>query len=699
LTAAQHPEAVADRRVAVDIGGTFTDLVLLEGGRATATAKTPTTPDDPSVGVETGVLRLLSEHPAETIGEMVHGTTLVANALIERKGVTTGLITTRGFRDVLEIGREQRYDLYDLGLEMPAPLAPRRRRWEVTERILADGTVDTPLDEDGLRSVVREAGESGVEAIAVCLLHGYRHAQHERRAAEVIAEELPGMPVSLSCDVAPELGEYVRTSTTVANAYVLPIVDRYLETLERRLAEQGVRAPLHVMLSSGGLASVETARRFPIRLCESGPAAGVLSAAFWGGKVTAEPLLAFDMGGTTAKACLVEGGEPLVSREHEIARMYRFTKGSGLPVREPVIDLIEIGAGGGSIARVGAFGLPVVGPDSAAGVPGPACYGLGGTEPTVTDADLLLGYLDAEHFLGGEMRLDAGAARAAIGGIAAALGLSVEEAAAGVHRVVNENMAGAARMHAIERGRDISRCTLVATGGAGPVHAWGVARSLGVRTLVFPPLAGVASAFGMLTAARAFDFVRSMPSPLADVRWDEVTSAIAELSAEGERILARAGARAPVTRTLAADVRHRGQGDAITVVLGAELGPDPARQVEDAFEAAYVSLYERRPPGVEAEVLSWRLRMSGPAPAIAAAQQADGAGAHPRGAPAGRRPIWSPEEGGMVDADVVWRAALAAGDVVRGPAVVQEAESTVVIGPAGTGRLAECGALVVTIDG
>jgi N-methylhydantoinase A len=696
LTAAQH--AGADRRVAVDIGGTFTDLVLLEGGRATATAKTPTTPEDPSVGVETGVLRLLPGHPPETIRELVHGTTLVSNALIERKGATTGLITTRGFRDVLEIGREQRYDLYDLGLEMPAPLAPRRHRWEVTERILADGSVDTPLDEDDLRSIVREVGESGVEAIAVCLLHGYRHSQHERRVAAVIAEELPGVPVSLSCEVAPELGEYVRTSTTVANAYVLPLVGRYLETLERRVAERGIGAPLHVMLSSGGLASVDTARRFPVRLCESGPAAGVLAAAFWGGIVAADPLLAFDMGGTTAKACLVEGGEPLITREHEMARVYRFTKGSGLPLREPVIDLIEIGAGGGSIARVGPFGLPVVGPESAAGVPGPACYGLGGAEPTVTDADLLLGYLDPDHFLGGEMRLDRGAARAALAGIAAALGLSVEEAAAGVHRVVNENMAGAARMHAIERGRDIGRCTLVATGGAGPVHAWGVARGLGVRTLVFPPLAGVASAFGMLTAARAFDFVRSMPSPLAEIDWPEVHTAIAELTGDGARTLARAGVHADVNTTLAVDVRHRGQGDAITVALGAGLGPDPERQVEDAFEAAYVGLYGRRPPGVEAEVLSWRLRMSGPAPEIAATQRADAVRQAGAG-PASTRPIWSAEAGGMVDASVVWRSGLAAGDVVRGPAVVQEAESTVVIGVGGTGRVAECGALVVEIDG
>jgi N-methylhydantoinase A len=504
------------------------------------------------------------------------------------------------------------------------------------------------------------------------------------------------VPVALASEVAPELGEYVRTSTTVANAYVLPIVDTYLDTLEQRLDAQEVAAPLHVMLSSGGLASVDTARRFPVRLCESGPAAGVLAAAFWGGQVRSDPLLAFDMGGTTAKACLVEGGEPLVTREHEMARVYRFAKGSGLPMREPVIDLIEIGAGGGSIARVGPFGLPQVGPDSAAGVPGPACYGLGGTEPTVTDADLLLGYLDAGHFLGGEMRLDEDAAREAVGGLGAALGLSLEAAAAGIHRVVNENMASAARMHAIERGRDIRRCTLVATGGAGPVHAWGVARSLGVRRLVFPPLAGVASAFGLLTAARSFDFVRSMPSPLADISWDEVRAALGEITAEGRRILARAGvADADAQVSLSVDVRHRGQGDAITVALGNQLAGDPAHQVESAFESLYVGLYGRRPPGVDAEVLTWRVRVSGPSPSLATG--ADPAAAAPAPRPGSTRPIWSLETDGMVDAEVVDRAELATGGTVHGPAVVQETESTVVIGSGGTGRVDECGALVVEV--
>lgn len=684
----------ASCRVGVDIGGTFTDLMLLRDGRPVATAKTPTTPEDPSVGVEQGIGRLLADQPAADVAEVVHGTTLVSNALIERTGATTGLLTTDGFRDVLEIGREQRYDLYDLSLEMPRPLVPRRRRWEVTERILADGTVDRPLDVDQVRRVGELARQAGVEALAVCLLHAYRHPDHEQRIAELLREELPGVAVALSSEVAPELGEYVRTSTTVANAYVLPVVESYLQRLEGRLREGGVVGPLHVMLSTGGLAAVETARRFPVRLTESGPAAGVLSAAYWGRATGHDRLLAFDMGGTTAKACLVEDGEPLVTREHEVARVYRFAKGSGLPIREPVIDLIEIGAGGGSIARVGDFGLPQVGPRSAAGVPGPACYGHGGIDPTVTDADLLLGYLDPDAFLGGEMRLDVAAAHKAVSGLADGLGLSPLEAAAGIHRVVNENMASAARMHAIERGRDITTCALVATGGAGPVHAWGVARNLGIRTIVFPPLAGVASALGMLTASRSFDFARSMPALLPEVAWSDVRSAVADLTEQGEAILARAGVAPDRTDVaLAVDARYQGQGEAITVPLGDRLAPDPAAQVETAFRDSYVRLYGRTPTDVVPELLTWRLRVSGPPPStqppVFSAEVSPAVG---------RRAIWSPQAGDMVDAQVLERAELMPGAVVTGPAVVQEAASTVVIGPGGTGRVEHGGALVVSVD-
>ncbi|MFZ0217585.1 MAG: hydantoinase/oxoprolinase family protein, partial [Candidatus Dormiibacterota bacterium] len=463
-------------RIGVDIGGTFTDLVLLSAGRVAAVAKTLTTPQDPSLAVADGVAALVdgaSDLPLEGVREVVHGTTLVPNALIERTGARTALLTTRGFRDALAIRREHRYDLYDLNLELPEPLVPRRRRWELNERVLADGSVETALDIAEVERLARRAKREGVEAVAISLLHAYRNAAHEQAAAEVLRRVLPDVPLSLSAEVVPELGEYVRTSTTVANAYVQPLTDRYLGLLAARLRDLGVGAPVHVMLSTGGLADLETARRFPIRLAESGPAAGAISAAFTGRAAGIEDVLAFDMGGTTAKACLIEGGRPMIAREHEVARVYRFAKESGLPIRLPVVDLIEIGAGGGSIARPDRFGLPRVGPDSAGSEPGPACYGRGGSEPTVTDADLVLGYLDAGFFLGGAMRLDVEAARHALGAFAAAIGLSIEAAAAGIHRVVNENMAAAARMHAIERGRDLRRSAMVATGGAGPVHAWG----------------------------------------------------------------------------------------------------------------------------------------------------------------------------------------------------------------------------------
>jgi N-methylhydantoinase A len=656
--------APARARIGVDIGGTFTDLVLLVGGRVAAVGKALTTPADPSIAVAEGVASLLAEVDPRQVGEVVHGTTLVANALIERRGARTCLVTTRGVRDALAIRREHRYDLYDLFLELPEPLVPRRLRWEVGERVLADGTVDRRLDEAEVRRLARRARRERVETLAVCFLHSYRHPDHERRAAAILAEELPDAPVSASCDVVPELGEYVRASTTVANAYVRPLMDRYLATLERRLGDAGLRCPLHLMLSTGGLATVDTGRRFPIRLAESGPAAGALTAAFSGMAAGERDVLGFDMGGTTAKAALIEAGEPLLAREHEVARVYRFAPESGLPLRVPVIDLIEIGAGGGSIARIDQFGLPKVGPESAGAEPGPACYGRGGERPTVTDADLLLGYLDPRFFLGGEMPLDVDAAHSAVGGLAARLGLDLAETAAGVHQVVNENMAGAARMHAIERGRDLRRFALVATGGAGPVHAWGVARRLGIRRLVLPPSAGVASAFGMLTAPPAFDFARSLPAALGEVRWTDVREAIATMRAEG-----------------------------VTVALGPALHRQPAGQVRDAFEAAYVRLYGRRPPGVEPEVLTWRVRVSGPRPVLAG--RLDGTAPGP--ARKGSRPVWSEERRAFLDADVWDRYRLAPGARVSGPAVVEERESSAVIGIGGSGVIDAHGNLVVEL--
>ena len=685
----------AGARIAVDIGGTFTDLVLAAGRRVAATAKVLTSPADPSASVETGLLRLLDHVDPADVGEVVHGTTLVANALIERTGARTALITTRGFRDVLTIRRELRYDLYDLQLELPEPLVPRRLRFEVDERVLADGSVDRPLDQDEVARLARRLRREGVRAVAVCLLHAYRNAEHERTVGAILERELPGVPVSLSSEVSPELGEYARQSTTVANAYVRPPVDRYLAMLEERLHRLGLAGPLRIMLSTGGggLAGAATARRHPIRLLESGPAAGALSAAFWGRRAGRRDVLAFDMGGTTAKACLVERGVPMVAREVEAARVYRFARGSGLPLRVPVVDLIEIGAGGGSIATVGPFGLPKVGPESAGADPGPASYGTGGTAATVTDADLLLGYLDPESFLGGELRLDVEAARRALRGLGDGLSLPTDEAAVAVHRVVDENMATAARMHAVERGRDLRRFALVATGGAGPTHAWGVARALGIRTLVFPPSAGVASAFGMLTATPGFEFARSHPSPLSEVGWRDARRLIGEMARDGTRHLLAGGvARSDAAVEVAVDVRHRGQGEAVTVELGSGLGRDPAGQIEDAFDAAYVRLYGRRPPGVEPEVMTWRIRVAGPPPRLDVVLRGGPGGDPGRG----KRRVWF-RETGFIEAAVHDRYRLAPGARIAGPALVEERESTAVIGPGGTGSLDRYGNLVVEV--
>ena len=418
---------------------------------------------------------------------MVHGTTLVTNAIIERKGARTALLTTTGFRDSIEIGREHRYELYDLNLEHPKPLAPRHLRFAVRREPLADGTQAVELDDGYVARLVQELAEAGVEAVAVCFLHSFTNPDSEVRARSVIEAVAPELRVSLSSEVVPEIGEFERASTTIANVYVQPLVERYVLGLRQRMESMGFAGQLFVMLSSGGVATLDTCVQFPIRLLESGPAAGALAAASVGNAMGRDSLLAFDMGGTTAKLSVVDGGEPLVTHDFEVDRRYRFKKGSGLPVRVPVIEMIEIGAGGGSIARVDSLGLLKVGPDSAGADPGPVCYSRGGRSPTVTDADLVLGYLDPDYFLGGAMKLDVAAAEVALAeSIGDRLGMSVPEAAWGVHQVVNEAMANAARVHVVERGKNPRALPVVAFGGAGPVHGYGVAELLGSTELVLP---------------------------------------------------------------------------------------------------------------------------------------------------------------------------------------------------------------------
>ena len=680
----------------VDIGGTFTDLLLVdETTGAFWVGKTLTTPDDPARAVTEGLRALLLQTGAapERLAQVVHGTTLVTNALIERKGDRTALLTTRGFRDAVEIAREHRYDMYDLFLERPAPLAPRELRFEADERLLADGSVYRPLDEAALRETAREIEAAGATAIAVCFLHSYANPAHERRAGELLRDALPDARVALSHEVVSEIREYERATTTLANVYVMRVVERYLGRIEEGLRALGSDGQLFVMLSSGALATVETATRFPVRMIESGPAAGALAAAHAGRLAGRKSLLSFDMGGTTAKACLIEGGAPTVTPELEVDRVYRFKKGSGLPIRAASVDMIEIGAGGGSIARVDRFGLIKVGPDSAGAQPGPACYGQGGSTPTVTDADLLLGYLDPRFFLGGQMVLDTAAAERAVReNVAEPLGLEVTEAAWAIHRVVNETMAAAARMHAVERGKDVRGFPLFAFGGAGPVHACRVAEILGVTEVLCPFAAGVGSTVGFLAAPLAFDYVRSHYGVLGRLSWAAVDALYHEMEEDGRRVLERAGVTAPeVSRT--ADLRLYGQAHQISVPVPPErLDEASELTLRESFEHAYRALYGRTAPGVAVEAISWRVTVSGPRPALALRIVP----ASTRNPQKGVRRAYFPETG-FTPTPVYDRYALAPGATLVGPAVIEERESTAVIVPGAHVRVDEQSNLVVTL--
>ena len=668
-------------RAGVDIGGTFTDLCVVDRDHVVAVGKTLTTPNDPSQGVETVLAETLERLglPFSDLQLVVHGTTLVTNAIIERKGSPTALLATQGFRDAVEIGRERRYELYDLLIENPRALVPRHLRFDVPERTLADGSVAVALDEPFVERLGRELGESGIEAVAVSFLHSFTNPEHERRARDALLRAAPALRVSLSSEVVPEIREFERTTTTVANVYVQDLMARYLTELGDRLVRRGFGGRLYVMLSSGGIATVETAKRFPIRLLESGPAAGALAAATYGRAGGHPDLVSFDMGGTTAKLCVVEEGRPLVADEFEVDRRYRLKRGSGTPVRVPVIDMIEIGVGGGSIARVNRLGLLEVGPDSAGADPGPACYGLGGARPTVTDADLVLGYLDPAYFLGGRMELDVGAARDAIEQeIAGPLGLSVEDAAWGIHTIVNENMANAARVHAVERGKDPTSLALFAFGGAGPVHAAGVAAALGSPVLVAPLGAGVMSALGFLTAPLAFDFVQTWRCALDDPDWERVNELLREMEADGAALLAESGLSAgEVEHERYAEMRYVGQGHEVRVRLPQyELAR--ADELLEPFEREYERLFGRRGPDVPVEAITWRVVSSGPRPELELGAVAVDASSRP---PRAARAAFFPTLGGYVETPVYDRYALRPGARLAGPAIVEERESTLVVAP------------------
>jgi N-methylhydantoinase A len=671
-------------RIGVDVGGTFTDFVLVDNAKGTIrTGKRLTTPHDPSEAILEGVERILREagRSMAEVSDIVHGTTLVTNTVIERKGAKVGLVTTRGFRDAHEMGKEMRYDLYDLFFDKPEPLVPRRRRVEVAERIDADGQVLLPLVESEAAGAAAALVREGVEAVAVCLMHSYRNPVHERRVGELLRDLMPGIPITLSSDVAPEIREYERGNTACANAYVQPLMDRYLARLEERLRAMGLAGPLYIMLSNGGLTTVRAARAQPVHLIESGPAAGATASCFYSRLIGEPNLISFDMGGTTAKMCLIEDGRPERSTSFEAARVRRFRKGSGIPLKVPVIDLIEIGAGGGSKAWVDAMGLLKVGPQSAGSVPGPVCYNRGGMTPTVTDADLVLGYLSPDYFLGGEMQLEMGKVEQAMTALAAErLGLGAVEAAAGVHRIVNENMAAATRMYIAEKGRDHRKYALVAFGGAGPVHAYELARLLKLSRLIIPLGAGVMSAFGFLVAPPAVDLVRSAVSGLAAVDWAAVAAFYDEMERQAVALLRDAGADpATIEITRLADMRYVGQGFEVeTPVPDGAIAPPMAAPLQRSFLEAYERQFDRRIADIPLEVLSWRLRASAEPPKVGLRfVGVSNAGGDPV---KGVRRVYFPEHG-FVQARVFDRYRLRPGERFAGPAVVEERESTSIIGP------------------
>ncbi|MCB0113390.1 MAG: hydantoinase/oxoprolinase family protein [Caldilineaceae bacterium] len=688
-------------RLGLDIGGTFTDFVLTDSASGEIYRyKHLTSYPDPADGVIDGLRALLADQQIDgaQIDEIVHSTTLVTNAIIDRRGARAGLLTSAGFRHVLDLGKEQRYDAYDLFITYPDPLIPDDLRREIPERTLADGDVLTPVDEDAVLAAVEEllipSARRPIESLAIVFLHAYANPANEEAAARVIARHFPDLPLSLSSQVAPVVGEWDRTSTTAADAYVRPLLSRYLNRLQNALAALNFRGRFAVMLSNGGAASVDTARRFPIRLLESGPSAGALAAREVGRDLDQPDLLGFDMGGTTAKACLIEGGALYLSGSFEAGRVNRFKRGSGLPIAVPSVDLIEIGAGGGSIAWRNDLGLLQVGPHSAAADPGPACYAQGGDQPTVTDANLLLGYLDADFFLGGRMKLDFQRAKDAISALAASLHMDPVACAWGIHQVVNENMAAAARMHIIERGHDPRRFTLVASGGAGPAHVAAVARLLGAGRFVLPTGAGTLSSVGCLAAPFAFALERTATVRLDALQPEDVIARFGDMAREALAVLADAGiAPADTTLARAVDMRMVGQIHTIRVALDGVDVADRAALAE-RFHRLYEQLFARTNRAMPLECVHWHLSAQSNPPRRASATLPPGAGDDPSPARKGHRPAFF--AGHFVETPVYDRELLRAGMTIHGPAIIEDPESTAVLTPADRALVDAAGHLRVT---
>jgi N-methylhydantoinase A len=670
-----------DLRLAIDIGGTFTDTVLMDAAhRVMATTKTPTTPDQPALGALAGAQDVLARANAGfgDIAGFIHGTTLATNALIEKRGARVATITSAGFRDILEIGYERRYSQYAINIEKPDLLVPRARAFTIGGRIDARGQEIEPFETDAVPALAAALSAASVEAVAICLLHAYANPEHERQLHAQLSAALPDMAISLSHEVSPEAREFDRLTTTIANAYIQPLMAQYLAEFHRLFSAEGLQAPILMMTASGGMTTLDTAARLPIRLVESGPAGGAILAARIAAETRQDAVLSFDMGGTTAKLCLIDAHRPQMARSFEIARAARFIKGSGMPVRIPVIDMIEIGAGGGSIAAVDRLGRITVGPESAGSDPGPAGFALGGRRATVTDADIALGYIDPARFAEGRLKIDTAAAQAALArDLGAPLGLEPDQAAHGISEIVDENMAGAGRMHAVESGKDLGQRLMIAFGGNGPLHATRVARRAGVRRILIPVGPGVGSAIGFLYAPVSFEIVRSRHATLGTLDLLGLNRFFEELAAEATSIV-RLGAPADaLIQRRSAFMRYHGQGHEIEIPLPDHPlteGDLPALQT--AFEAEYARQFSRTVPGMTIEILNWALSVSSPAPEL---QPLTGQTVQNRPTPCQTRTILCDVTGTWREAGLFDRSELAPGDTIAGPALIAEAQTTTLV--------------------
>ena len=682
-------------RLGCDIGGTFTDFVLVNNKTGQFyTNKCLTTPFDPSDAVEQGIRELTEIKPGfmDTVEEIIHGTTLVINAIIERKGAKTGLITTKGFRDVLELGREIRYDAYDIFSEYPEPIVPRALRMEIDERLTADGKILKDVDEKEVLDVLQQLKSADIESLAVCFINSYENPVNEKKIKAIIEKETPDLFLSTSFEVLPQIREYERTSTTSVNAYVKPITYQYLKKLTSRLETIGFTGKLFIMLSSGGITSVETAREFPVRIIESGPTAAVIASQHYGKMFNIKDMFCFDMGGTTAKSCLIQKGHAGLVSTFEVGRVQRFKKGSGLPIQVPVVDLMEIGAGGGSIAKISKLGLLAVGPESAGADPGPACYKQGGENPTVTDADLVLGYLDPNFFLGGTMTLDIELSKKAIEDkIARPLGTAMVEAAFGIHDLINETMAAAAKTHIAEKGGNPNIVTMSAFGGAGPVHAYGLARKIGAPAILVPPLAGVGSALGFFTAPVAFDLSRSHRVTLDDADFKEIERLLNGLEQESAGILedTAKGRNIIYERTLL--MRFVGQGAETDLVIEPKAFDTFSKEdIRRLFDQEYKRLYGRTYHETPVEFVTFKVRASLPKRPFSIPKLSNETG-DIKTCIKGERPAFSIIQKDYIPFTVYDRSKLFANAEFPGPAIIEERESTIVIGEDASARVDEFG--------